>query len=173
MKIGVVSDTHGHRGSTTAAVGLLRTTEQRIGESLSAVIHCGDVGLPHVIVPLFRHWPTHFVAGNNDWDRATLAAVIAEHGLFWHDSFGELTLGDTRIAWLHGDDLPLLRETIAGGEYALVCHGHTHRSEKSIVDGTTVLNPGALFRAREYTIAIVDLPAVSVEMLTIDRTHLG
>src|SRR5260221_6062282 len=54
MRIAVVSDTHGHFGSTNAAVRLIARHD------VAAVLHCGDIGSTSII-PLFAGWPAHFV----------------------------------------------------------------------------------------------------------------
>jgi putative phosphoesterase len=59
MKIGVVSDTHGHVSYTLEAVRMLESL------AVELVIHCGDIGTAE-IVDLFAAWPTHFVFGNVD-----------------------------------------------------------------------------------------------------------
>jgi putative phosphoesterase len=150
MKIGVVSDTHGHLGSTTAAVGLLQQ------EDISVVLHCGDLGSPDV-VPLFAPWPTHFVFGNVDYDAAELIQAIEDCGQTCHTEFGSLELAGRQIAWLHSDNRDLFEKTIRSGDWDLVCYGHTHVAEQHRVGRTLVLNPGALYRANPRTIAIVDL----------------
>ena len=59
MRIGVISDTHGHVANTWAAARLLKSLE------VEQVLHCGDIGTP-AIPKLLTAWPTHFVFGNCD-----------------------------------------------------------------------------------------------------------
>ena len=73
MRIGVVSDTHGHTANTRSAIRMLESLE------VETVLHCGDIGTPE-IVEMFAPWPTHFVFGNCDADRATLRAAITKVG---------------------------------------------------------------------------------------------
>jgi putative phosphoesterase len=160
MRIGVVSDTHGHIGFTTAAVRLLEQHQ------ISTVLHCGDLG-SRAIVPLFASWPTHFVFGNVDGDEAALAQSIRDCGQTCHWRFGSLDLAGRKIAWLHSDDRELFEETINSGEWDLVCYGHTHVAEQHQAGRTLVLNPGALFRANPKTIAVVDLEDLSATHLTV------
>lgn len=151
MKIGVVSDTHGHVQNALAAARMLESLE------VEAVLHCGDIGSPQVPAA-FRRWTTHYVLGNVDHyeDELYAAAVVAAGGTF-HARFADLTLGGRRIAVLHSDDGKRFRQTIASGEYDLVCYGHTHEAEQHLDGKTLVLNPGALYRANPHKIAIVDL----------------
>ncbi len=150
MRIGVVSDTHGQIEFTRAAVRMLESLE------VEHVLHCGDVGSID-IVPLFAPWPTHFVLGNVDFNARELAVAMEAAGQFNHERFGQLKLAGRRIALLHSDDEPLFRKTCRSGRWDLVCYGHTHRAEQHHQGPTLVLNPGALYRARPHTLAIVDL----------------
>lgn len=158
MLIGVISDTH----------GLLPLAERaaRTFESLEVelVIHCGDIGLP-TIVRLFDPWPTHFVLGNVD-PAATLVDAIRTAGQTCHDRFGSLEIEASRIAFLHGDDVNLLRRTIRSGRWDLVCHGHTHEAAMSAAGRTLVLNPGAMCRTPRPSVATVNVP--SLEATPID-----
>jgi uncharacterized protein len=162
MQIGVVSDTHGHVSNTRAAVQMLQSFE------IKAVLHCGDIGST-VIVPLFANWPTHFVFGNVDGrsHAGELRKAIEQAGQSCHGRFGSLELGGVKIALIHGDDERLLDETIAGGAYGLVCHGHTHVPRNEKIGNTLVLNPGALYRASRHTIAIVTLPTLQIETIQV------
>ena len=154
MIIGIVSDTH----------GLIDLTRQvtRIFESLEVdlVLHCGDIG-PAAMVELFQQWPTHFVLGNCDHQTA-LPLAIESAGQTCHGGFGSLELEGKRIAFLHGDDNALLQETVHDGRWDLVCYGHYHSAETSIVGRTLVVNPGALCRANPPSVAVIHLPSMEV-----------
>ncbi|MBW3539474.1 MAG: YfcE family phosphodiesterase [Planctomycetes bacterium] len=150
MLLGVVSDTHGHVENTRRAVRVLEQLAPDV------VIHCGDIGSA-AIVPLFAAWPTHFVLGNVDDDAEGYRLLVEGSGQTFHGRFGALEAAGRRIAFLHGDDQRRLTETIAGEEYDLVCHGHTHRAEQRVVGKTLVLNPGALYRANPHSLATVDV----------------
>jgi putative phosphoesterase len=161
MQIGVVSDTHGHVGFTSAAVRILKR------ERISTVLHCGDIGSP-AIVPLFAGFSAHFVFGNVDHDEGALAQAIAEAGQTCHGRFGSLDLAGRKIAWLHSDDHDLFEETVASGKWDLVCYGHTHVAEQHRVGQTLVLNPGALYRANPRTIALVELDDLEVRRIVVE-----
>ncbi len=155
MMIGVVSDTHGHVEYTRQAVRMLESCD------VGLVLHCGDIGSP-AVVELFRGWPTHFVFGNVDTRPLDLRQAIEAAGLVCHERFGTLEAGGRRIAFLHGDDERRLTETIDDQAYDLVCYGHTHQAETHGVGKTTVLNPGALYRAQPHSFALVDLAQMDV-----------
>jgi putative phosphoesterase len=159
MLLGVVSDTHGQVDYTLDAVRMLESLE------VDVVLHCGDVGSA-AVVRLFKPWPTHFVLGNVD-NAATIRRAVREAGQTFHNRYGELTLEDKKIALLHSDDAAKFEETIASQEFDLVCYGHTHVAKKQLRGRTLVLNPGALYRATPHTLAIVQLPELTVESIRV------
>jgi hypothetical protein len=123
---------------------------------VQAVIHCGDIGSP-AVVEAFAAWPSHFVLGNCDYDSAAIAEAAERAGLTFHGRFGSIVFGEKKVAVIHGDDERRLREAIEGGQWDLVCTGHTHQAEVRRRGSTWVLNPGALYRANPHTLAVVDL----------------
>lgn len=160
MLLGVVSDTHGQLDHTRRAVRMLESLAPEV------VVHCGDIGST-LVVELFRPWPTHFVFGNVDGHQRELRAAITSAGQTCHDRFGELTLANRRIAFLHSDDALRFRTTTGAGLYDLVCYGHTHHAEQHREGNTLVLNPGAIFRANPHSIAVVDLVDMKATVVVI------
>ena len=158
MLLGVISDTHGHVRNSLDAIQRLQTAR------VNLIVHCGDIGSPQ-IVELFSDWTTHFVLGNVDHDTRELQAAIAAAGHIFHDRFGTLDIEGKRIAFLHGDDSRRWHETVNHGNYDLVCYGHTHKAELRKLNTTLLLNPGAVFRANPRSVAVVDLPNLTVEFL--------
>jgi uncharacterized protein len=158
VRIGVVSDTHGHLGNTQRAVDVLGN------EQVECVLHCGDIGSAEVI-PLFGDWPTHFVFGNCDHDQESLTHIIDLCEQTSHGLFGSIELAGCPIALLHSHEPRRLGETIASQNYRLVCYGHTHLREFHYEGETLVLNPGALYRANPHTVAIVELPQLAVRSI--------
>lgn len=161
MRLGIVSDTHGHLESARAAVRVLNS------EQVDAVLHCGDIGSPEVVA-LFAAWPTHFVFGNVDYDEGELSQAIEAAGQTCHGRFGALELAARKIAFLHSDDRELFEQTIESGEWDLLCYGHTHIPEQHKAGRTLVLNPGALYRAKPKTLAIVDLATLTAVHLPVE-----
>ncbi|MCA8997727.1 MAG: YfcE family phosphodiesterase [Planctomycetaceae bacterium] len=161
MRIGVVSDTHGHIANTAEAVRILGQ------QSVEAVLHCGDV-CAATLIPLFEEWPTHFVFGNCDGTPGSIRVAIREAGQTCHERFGDFELGGRRIGLIHGDDVLGLHDAVESGDYDLICYGHTHRPEQHLAGKTLVLNPGALFRANPKTLAVVDLETMTAEHLELD-----
>jgi predicted phosphodiesterase len=48
-----------------------------------------------------------------------------------------------------------MQEAVAEGANYLL-HGHTHEPRDERIESTRVINPGALFRARRYTVALLE-----------------
>jgi len=158
MRIGVVSDTHGHAANTEAAVGMLQSLE------VEEVLHCGDICGAEIPRHLAA-WPTHYVFGNCDSDRDAQRAAIVAAGGVCHDRFGDFELGGRRIALLHSHDAALFRKVCTSDVYDLVCYGHTHVAEHHKNGKTLILNPGALFRATPHSVAVVDLKTMEATIV--------
>lgn len=151
MRVGILSDTHGHADLTRPAV--------RMFESLGVehVLHCGDIGSAEV-VELFASWPTDFVFGNCDTDVKPLRAAIEQAGKNCHGEFADLTLAGVRIALLHSHDRRLFVASVGSGRYEIVCYGHTHIAAIEQRGDTLLINPGAIYRAKPHSVAVLDLP---------------
>src|SRR4029079_10004420 len=160
MRIGIVSDTHGHLHNTLSAVRMLESLD------VAAVLHCGDI-CSTAIPKLFAAWPAHFVFGNCDSDSHELRAAIEQAGMTCYGLFGNLELDGRRIALLHSHDARLFREVCTSGDYDLVCYGHTHHAEQRRIGKTLILNPGALYRATPHSIATVDLATMEAMIVPV------
>jgi uncharacterized protein len=164
MKIGLLSDTHGNLPRTRLAIERLRAA------GVGLVIHCGDVGNAAVLVELAAAFggsgiPVHAVAGNVDgWDPAVLQ-FPRESGVRMAGRFAELEVDGRRLYVTHGDDERRLSEAIESGRYACVFHGHTHQPRDERVGPTRVINPGALHRAEQPGIAVLDLATDELEWI--------
>lgn len=158
--MGVISDTHGNQLGVAASLRLL--TARRV----DCVVHCGDVD-DISTMQLFAGTPTHLVLGNCDPPSQRLSSIAAEIGIRLHGRFGQLELGGSRLAFLHGDDRQRLDYAIRSGAFDFVLHGHTHQRRCVLVGSTWVVNPGALVRVHQPTIALVHLPSRKVEFLDV------
>lgn len=158
--IGVVSDTHGH---VPFAMDAVRVFEPF---GVEQIIHCGDIGSAS-IPSVFSKWPAHYVLGNVDQDTEQLNDAIQSAGAILHGRFGKIELRGRKLAFIHGDDTHLLQREAVSGKWDLLCHGHTHVAQRKFVGNTLVLNPGALYRARQHTVAIVEFPQLAVHILTV------
>jgi putative phosphoesterase len=160
MLIGILSDTHDRADAMAAAMKLLR---ERRAEFF---IHCGDVGSERVIDHLAGA-PSVFVFGNTDWDRAALARYAQSVGVACHGAFADLELGGKRIAVIHGDDFKLKQRLLAEQNHDYLLQGHTHLRADERFGKTRLINPGALHRAREKTVALLDSETDVVRFLPV------
>ena len=159
--IGILSDTHGAGEAASAAVALL------LREGAAHLIHCGDVGSQSVLDALADRVPAAFVWGNTDFDRAALRRYATSLKVECFDTFGELDLAGKRIAITHGDDARLVRRILADQQHDYLLVGHTHVKDDDHVGRTRVINPGALYRAAEKTVALLDAARDELRFLTV------
>jgi len=160
MRLGVVSDSHGHVSHTLPAIEMLRSLE------VDQVLHCGDIGSSGVVA-LFADWPTHFVFGNCDYDQLSLQQAIETAGQSCHGQFGQLEIEGRQIALLHSHEQARFDQTLRSGQWDLVCYGHTHVAAIDRYGATLALNPGALYRANPHSLAIVELPSLEPHIVTL------
>ena len=66
------------------------------------------------------------------------------------------------------NDRNILRELVAEGQFAYVCHGHTHRFQNELIGKVRVINPGALYHTWPHTVAILDTETDTVEQIRIN-----
>ncbi len=160
MKIGVLSDSHGRVDTVERALAAFRE------RGVELVIHCGDID-DAATVEAFAGWTAHFVYGNCDWDRAAIRRAVSEIRATLHEPFGHLELAGKQIAWLHGDHPDLKRDIERSDHYDYLFYGHTHVAEHHLTGRTHVINPGALFRAKQKTCLVLDLPNGEMETIVV------
>ncbi|HET6246398.1 MAG TPA: metallophosphoesterase [Tepidisphaeraceae bacterium] len=160
MNIGILSDTHDHADAMKAAMDLLRQ------HGAEFYIHCGDVGREEVIDQL-AGLPSAFVWGNTDFDRAALTRYADSIGVSCFGNFADLELGGKRFAVIHGDDFALKKKLLAGQDYDYLLQGHTHLRQDERLGKTRMINPGALFRAREKSVALLNTQTDELRFLVV------
>jgi len=159
MKIGILSDTHDQRERTARAVALL------MSEGAQALIHCGDLTTPDVVHECGL-LPSYYVFGNNDYDELDLRNAMEAVGGHCMGRGGEITLAGKRIAVTHGDSAREARRLLAASpDYFLF--GHTHVPHDDGEGAPRSINPGALHRARIWTVALLDLADDSLEFFEV------
>jgi putative phosphoesterase len=160
--IGILSDTHGRLPAATAAVAALRQA------GAAMLIHCGDVGDEPIIDLLASAGvPALFVWGNTDYDRPSLAHYAAALGVTCHNESADLELGGKKIFVTHGDRPELMQRIIDGRRHDYLLHGHTHVARDKKVGTVRLLNPGALQRTSEPSVAILDTAKDAVRFIPI------
>ena len=159
--LGILSDTHDRVAAAAAGIATLRAAGAQF------LIHCGDVG-GESILDLLAGIPSVCVWGNCDFDRAGLVQYAGELGIHCAGDFAELRCSGKQIAVTHGDNPRLLRQLIERDPpYDYLFHGHTHVADDERLGRLRIVNPGALHRAAQKTVALVDLNTDTVRHLTV------
>ncbi len=160
MILGILSDSHGRRERTAAAVALLR----RLGAQ--GLVHCGDVGGPGVLEAL-AGLPGWVVWGNTDEPGARTEESAARLGLTLGPGPLRIERSGRTVLVFHGHEAAF--ESLLGALEAgdppppglcacdFVLHGHTHVAADVLLGPVRVINPGALHRAAAHTVATLDL----------------
>ncbi len=156
-KIGLLSDSHGRATTTRRAVQVL------LEQQVQRIVHLGDIGTVEVIDALVEDLdeagrvrpPVHVVFGNTDWDGPALGRYAEGFGIQVDHPVGRLTVDDRVVVYQHGHQSASMQQALAE-EVDYLCHGHTHRTRDERRGRTRLINPGALFRASRYTVAVLD-----------------
>jgi len=159
MLIGILSDSHGHASRTAEAVRILLEAGAEI------LLHLGDIETTAVLDELVGH-NAHIVFGNCDWDHRSLATYAEHVGIAVEHPRGHLVIADKTVVFTHGDRDEIMSQTLNEGVHYLL-HGHTHQVRDEKVGTTRIINPGALFRASQYTVAVLDPESDDLRFLEI------
>jgi hypothetical protein len=161
MKIGILSDTHDQLGRTITAVDLL------LAAGAEALFHCGDFTQPDIVTVCGQR-PCWIVFGNNDDDWPMLRRTVRDVKGTCLEWGGEVILAGKRIAMTHGHLHTDMRRLLAAGpDYLLSGHSHIAADERE--RNTRRINPGALYRAAAYTVAVLDLKTDELKFLQVPR----
>jgi len=160
MLLGILADTHDEFARTERAVELLRSS------GAEALIHCGDLASPP-IVAICSALPCWFVLGNHDADSApALRKAAADFGAVCLDWGGVVDLAGRRIGIAHGHmRLDIQRVLAEQPDYLLT--GHMHFPIDTMQGSVRRINPGALFRADEFSVGLLELESDKLEFLRI------
>lgn len=161
MRIGLISDTHDEYTRTQSAMKRFQH------HGVEAIIHSGDLFSPRII-EICSALPFYFCFGNHDADVVPALRQSAINCqatcLGWGDI---ITLTGKTIAVCHGhltfDLKPLLTTQ---PDYLI--SGHSHIPSDTQQNATRRINPGALFRADRFTIALLDLTTTELEFLEVN-----
>lgn len=161
MLLGILSDTHDELDRTNRAIRLL------CDQGAETLIHCGDLSSPPIIKAIAA-LPSFFVFGNHDADNVpTLREAAKQSGavcLGWGDV---VVLGGKRIGVAHGHMTNDVRQVMSGQpEYLFT--GHSHEMSDFQDDTVRRINPGALYRADAFTVALLNLDSGSLRFLTVE-----
>jgi hypothetical protein len=161
MLIGILSDTHDRVGRTVRAVEALRAAGAEV------LIHCGDITTPEIVYAC-SEVPAYFVLGNNDFDIDALERAMdgtSSRCLSWG---GEIELAGKRLAVTHGHLVHEYRRLLKRSpDYLFLGHSHDRADFRN--GPTRCINPGALHRAEDYSVAVLDLDSDRVTFIAIAR----
>jgi hypothetical protein len=160
MSICVISDTHNNAdGLNRALAGIDRIDPQ-------FVIHCGDLTDP-ALLELFAPRPLYFVYGNNDYDAYAIDSACRRLG---HRAgpFHRIESGGRTIYACHGHR-HFRDQAIVSGQYDVVFSGHSHVRSDERRGHVRVVNPGALYRAKEYSFVHYEPEKDRLEFIVIPK----
>ncbi len=160
MLIGILSDTHGRADAMANAMRLLRS------RGAEFYFHCGDIGSQAVLDELSGK-PALAVWGNTD-PVQRLARYAQNIGVNVADPLGEVELAGKRFAVTHGDDYRIVQRILAEQRHDYLLLGHSHVRADQREGAVRVINPGALYRTAQKTVALLDTVADRLEFLTIE-----
>ena len=159
MLIGVISDTHDRLTRTASAIKLLYEAQ------VETIIHCGDISSTGILA-LFAGTPLYYVMGNNDDDaELRLASKQIEH-LHYLNQGAIIELAGKRIGVTHGHLYRVVNELL-NQKPDYLFSGHTHSAMDELNHRVRCINPGALHRAGEYSVATLNLVTDELRFLPV------
>ncbi len=169
-RIGLLSDSHGRAGTTQRAARLL------IEQGADMLLHLGDIGTLEVLDAMVEKLdaagkpdpPVHIVFGNCDWDGDGLTEYAKTLGITVSDPEGRVAADGKVLSFQHGHVEASMEQALASGVNYL-CHGHTHEQRDQTIGHTRVINPGALFRASQYSVALLDTALDELSFIAVPR----
>ena len=160
--IGILSDTHEN------ITAIDRAVEKFKQYSPELVVHCGDIISPPVL-KCFAGLNMQFIFGNNDGEREGLQKMCTELRFAPPVDQLEFEVEGKSFYAYHGTKERVLEERIKLQKYDYILCGHTHETRDEQLGRTRVINPGALFLCKQYTIAVLEPASGNLELLEIAK----
>lgn len=157
----IVSDTHENVKTIKPAVELMKQFKPDL------VIHCGDIVSPPIL-DLFKDLPMRFVFGNNDGEELGLRKKCKELGFGEINDVIEIVHHGKKILVYHGTSPYVLQAHIDAQLHDYIFHGHTHEQRDEKIGRTRVINPGALYMAKVFSFATLDLKDDRLKFIIVD-----
>jgi putative phosphoesterase len=160
MRLGILSDTHDELDRTRLAIQLLREA------GAEALVHCGDLASPPIVTAC-AVLPCWFVFGNHDADSVpALRRTAEETGVICLGWGGVVEVAGKRVGVAHGHMTTDVRRVLAvRPDYLLF--GHAHYPSDAVVGMVRRINPGALYRAEEFTVALLEVITGELQLLRV------
>ncbi len=159
MKLGILSDSHGQHQRTRNAVQLL------LANGANVLAHCGDIETEQVL-DQFAGIQTHLVFGNCDPDWRVLRRYALGLGVLVQHPLARFACDGRTFAMTHGHDSACVTAALNEGVNYLL-HGHTHVCRDERAGATRIINPGALHRASEFTVALLDTATDALQFFVV------
>ncbi|TVQ31878.1 MAG: YfcE family phosphodiesterase [Phycisphaeraceae bacterium] len=167
--LGLLSDSHGDAEMTRKAARLL------LEHGAETLLHLGDVCAESVLdelaglrAPDGTPVECRVVFGNMDHDELSMSRYAETVGVKVDHPVGRYTVVGKTAAAHHGHD-PRHEPAAMRAGLDYFFHGHTHRKRDEQVGGTRFINPGALHRATNYTVALLDCASDELTFLDVPR----
>lgn len=161
MIIGLISDTHNNVELTNKAVEVFKE------RGVEFVIHSGDLTSPRIL-DMFSDFKCRAVLGNGDLDCKEINEKAEALGFSCLENYCSFEVDGKKFIVFHGNNVAMYREAVASGEYDYIIKGHTHMFEDYKANKSRIINPGALYAADEYTIAVLNTADDRLEMIKIE-----
>jgi putative phosphoesterase len=153
MRIGVISDTHGH----------LDPRIREIFAGVDHILHAGDMGFPSIVLELEDIAPVTAVLGNTDDARTEFKELeVVELG-------GLKYLVHHIVEPRHPSER--LQQAYLHHSPDVVVYGHTHQVAHEVIDGRLFLNPGYAGRRKgeeRRSVAVLRMEETGLEIDIID-----
>ncbi len=162
MRLGILSDTHNHIARTREGVRIL------VDAGAEALVHCGDLATPEIVAACAVR-PFYFVFGNHDADSVPqLQEAAGQHGATCLQWGGVIELAGRKVGVTHGH-LTTDRRRVEALSPDYLLSGHCHAAFDVVEGGIRRINPGALYRASSFSVAILDLVSDELTFLPVAR----
>mgnify|MGYP001609133547 CR=1 FL=1 len=158
--LGIISDTHENEEAMKKAAAIFKK------RNAAFVVHCGDIISP----PMLEHFQglrIKFVFGNNDGEKEGLNLMAKKFGFEEITEEKDFEYKNKKFYVYHGTNVKKIDTAIKSNKYDYVLTGHTHIKRDEKIGKTRIINPGALFRAYPYTIALLDVARDKLEFVEI------
>lgn len=148
MRLGLISDTHGHLDRKVFS----------LFEGVDAILHAGDIGFASIILELEAIAPVTAVLGNNDAGldfRLTEVVEAAGHKFLVHHIVNPAAPDQS------------IGERFLKTRPNAVVFGHTHQPFHETRNGVVLINPGYAGKPRfklERSVAIATVSATGIEV---------
>jgi uncharacterized protein len=158
----ILSDSHNNEPVLAEALSHIKKLQPQL------IIHCGDFQSPNILQH-FAGLPLRAVFGNCDQPQEGFKEKARALGLAQLDIELDLEIEGKKIYATHSHISHLVEEMAEAQIYDYIFHGHTHLRRDEKVGKTRIINPGALFRAKTYTFAKLDLSKDELLFIEIPR----